>query len=497
MGGNSKHRWKSFLPKLPSSPSSSPKTRPKDPPKEFICPISGSLMFDPVVISSGQTYERTSAQVCRDLSFSPSLPDGSFPDFKALIPNLALKSTIITWCHTVGIEPPAAPDYYSLQNKVRTLIDSSSNHHASTPASVPHAPSFTNLTNRNVSSSYSCSSDESVIANVTVTSSSSINSVEVLYDETVEVSNANSSSEEEEASLILRKLRSFDVMDHKNALIKLREITRINEEARVSMCTQPLLLAVRLALFSKFDGVQTNAAAAIVNLSLEKVNKVKIVRSGIVPPLIDVLKGGFYEAQEHAAGALFSLAVEDDNRTAIGVLGALEPLLHALRSESERTRNDSALALYNLSLIQSNRVKMIKLGAVTILLSLLENDDVADRILLVLCNMARCVEGKSIMLHHNAVTSLVMMLRRVDSESTRENCLAALYSLSQGNMRFRGLALQCGAGEVLSEVLNKKVSQLGREKVRVMLSVLRGREAEQEVDWERVMEIGPSWGGSL
>lgn len=443
-------------------------------------------MFDPVVISSGQTYERTSAQVCRDLSFSPSLPDGSFPDFKALIPNLALKSTIIAWCHTVGIIPPAAPDYYSLQNKVRTLID----HHATTPATVRHAPY---VMNRNVSSSYSCSSDESVIANVTVTSSSSINSVEVLYDETV--SNANS-SEEEEASLILRKLRSFDVMDHKQALMKLREMTRTNEEARVSLCTQPMLFAVRLALFSKFAGVQTNAAAAIVNLSLEKVNKVKIVRSGIVPPLIDVLKGGFFEAQEHAAGALFSLAVEDDNRTAIGVLGALEPLLHALRSESERTRNDSALALYNLSLIQSNRVKMIKLGAVTILLSLLENDDVAGRVLLVLCNMARCVEGKSIMLHHNAVESLVEMLRRVDSESTRENCLAALYSLSQGNMRFRSLAMECGAGEVLTEVLNK-VSQLGREKVRVMLSVLRGREAEQEVDWERVMEIGPSWEESL
>lgn len=440
-------------------------------------------MFDPVVISSGQTYERTSAQVCRDLSFSPSLPDGSSPDFKALIPNLALKSTIITWCHTVGIMPPAAPDYYSLQNKVRTLMDSFNP--TRTPASVTNAP---NVMNRNPSSSYSCSSDESVIANVTVTSSSSINSVEVLYDETV--LDADSSEEEE---TILRKLRSFDVMDQKQALIKLREITRTNEEARVSLCTQPMLFAVRLALFSKFAGVQTNAAAAIVNLSLEKVNKVKIVRLGIVPPLIDVLKGGFSEAQEHAAGALFSLAVEDDNRTAIGVLGALEPLLHALRSESERTRNDSALALYNLSLIQSNRVKMIKLGAVTILLSLLENDDVAERVLLVLCNMARWVEGKSIMLHYNAVESLVEMLRKVDTESTRENCVAALYSLSQGNMRFKGLAIECGAGEVLSEILNKKVSQLGREKVRVMLSVLRGREAEQEVDWERVMEMGPSW----
>lgn len=485
MGGNGKHRWKFSLPKLTSPSSSSPKTRNKDPPKEFICPISGSLMFDPVVISSGQTYERTSAQVFRDLSFTPPLPDGSFPDFKSLIPNLALKSTILSWCHTVGFPHPTAPDYYSLQNTVRTHMDSLK-HSLKIPAIVTHAPVESKLYGS--SSFYSSGSDESVIANVTVTSSSSTsNSVEILSDDTI--SNPNSSEEEE---AILRKLRSFDVFDHEQALISLREMTRTDEKARVSLCTQPILTAVRLLLLSKYAGVQTNAAAAIVNLSLEKVNKVKIVRSGIVPLLIDVLKGGFVESQEHAAGALFSLAVEDDNRTAIGVLGALEPLLHALRSESERTRNDSALALYNLSLIQSNRVKMIKLGAVSILLSLLENDDVAGRVLLVVCNLARCIEGKSIMLHYNAVENLVKMLREVNSESTRENCLAALYSLSQGNMRFKGLAIDCGAGEVLGEVLKQKLSQLGREKVRIMLMILRGREAEQEVDWERVMERGPS-----
>ncbi|GFY93921.1 RING/U-box superfamily protein with ARM repeat domain-containing protein [Actinidia rufa] len=71
--------------------------------------------------------------------------------------------------------------------------------------------------------------------------------------------------------------------------------------------------------------VQTNAVAAMVNLSLEKVNKLKIVRSRIAPSLIDVLKGGGAEWQEHASGAIFSLALEDDNRTAIGVLGALQP----------------------------------------------------------------------------------------------------------------------------------------------------------------------------
>ncbi|KAI7992702.1 U-box domain-containing protein 40 [Camellia lanceoleosa] len=109
-------------------------------------------------------------------------------------------------------------------------------------------------------------------------------------------------------------------------------------------CSQPSDLS------SRYSTLQVNAVAVLVNLSLKNQNKVKIVRSGIVPPLIDVLKRGFPEARDHAAGALFSLALDDQKKTAIGVLDALPPLLHALRSDSERARQDSALALYHLTL---------------------------------------------------------------------------------------------------------------------------------------------------
>nr|DAD29098.1 TPA_asm: hypothetical protein HUJ06_030566 [Nelumbo nucifera] len=73
-----------------------------------------------------------------------------------------------------------------------------------------------------------------------------------------------------------------------------------------------------------------NAVASLVNLPLEKINKVKIVRLGVVPPLIDVLKG---------------------------VLRALSPLLHLLQSKSERAQHDS-----------SNRTKLVKLGSISTLL---------------------------------------------------------------------------------------------------------------------------------
>lgn len=115
-------------------------------------------------------------------------------------------------------------------------------------------------------------------------------------------------------------------------MVSLRKKTRSDERARAALCSDRVLYALKNLLVSRYSAVQENTAvAAVVNLSLEKTNKVRIVRAGIVPPLIDVLKNGFDESREHAARAIFSLALLDKNRTAIGILGVLPPLLHELR----------------------------------------------------------------------------------------------------------------------------------------------------------------------
>ncbi|KAL6136752.1 hypothetical protein ACLB2K_062047 [Fragaria x ananassa] len=87
--------------------------------------------------------------------------------------------------------------------------------------------------------------------------------------------------------------------------------------------------------------------------------------------------------------------------------GALPPLMHALiRSESERTRHDAALVLCNLMLVESNRVKLVKLNSALTLLALSKALGSAGRVLLILCNLAICGEGRSAMLDANAVECL-------------------------------------------------------------------------------------------
>lgn len=433
MGANGKFfKWNKFSFHRSSKSKSNP-------PPEYICPICNSLLSDPIVVGSGHTADRLCVQVCQNLNFNPILSDGTRPDYSGTqIPNLALQSAIPNWCSRNGVFPPAQKDFAAVEIIVRQLIEKEREKDLIRPSerilidAVTDKPDLdvtrpvTELTCR-VNRFDSTSSDESVIAAGSPSPLTplpfktkpacwtpeypSSSSETLISDETL-----NPNSEDEK---FMSKFKSSDPFEQEQWVISLRKATRTDEKARIALCTPRLLLALRSLLNSSYERVQMNAIAALVNLSLENLNKIKIVRSGIVPTVIDLLKGRLPESQEHAAGVIFSLSLEDDNKTTLGFLGALPPLMYCLSSsESERTRSDSALALYHLSLVQSNRVKLVKLGAVPPLLAALqsENEAIAGRVLLVVCNMAASAEGKAAMLDNNAVELLVGLLRSSSSE---------------------------------------------------------------------------------
>lgn len=78
------------------------------PPSEFICPLSSRLMYDPVVIASGQTYERIWIQNWFDEGHDTcpktnvKLPNLSFTS------NTGMKELIIKWStmHSVSVPDP-------------------------------------------------------------------------------------------------------------------------------------------------------------------------------------------------------------------------------------------------------------------------------------------------------------------------------------------------------------------------------------------------------
>lgn len=129
------------------------------------------------------------------------------------------------------------------------------------------------------------------------------------------------------------------------------------------------------------------------------------------------------------------------------------------------------MALYHLSMAGTNRSKLVKLGAVRTLLGLATRPpqeaptNLPVLALMVLCNLAASGEGREAMMEAGAVAAMVEMLRAPPpagpgdpaSGASREHCVAALYCMSRGSMRFRALARAAGAEEVLRVVAEQEV----------------------------------------
>lgn len=301
MGAGRPRRWKlPFHRSAPSSPSSPPDPEPHSParsavvvvaeeeapPAEFVCSILGALMADPVILPSGQTYERACLQACAELAF---LPPGMGSASDAVIPNAALKAAIGTWCARSGRVVPAPPSADAAREAVlrampadaaksvrtrRPALASSSNSSYSSPASAASTSSYTS------SSEIIPAEDEVGVKPVKEgTNKDAVREqVEMAVDPLEDVVVAKVMDAEEEEEVVL-------------AVAGLREATRESAERRRALCTPRMLGALRrVLLIPRHASARVDATAALVNLTLEPANKVRIVRAGAVPPLVEVLR---------------------------------------------------------------------------------------------------------------------------------------------------------------------------------------------------------------
>lgn len=468
-------------PAAPSAPSfhdSPPSSFTADPPAEFLCPISGTLMGDPVIVPGGQTFERACIQACAALAFSPpgvavDLSSSSSSSPLVVITNVALRMAILNWCDCLALPHPAPLSPDTARDLVRRLMPRQEEPPRRSPQVNRPSPAqpATSVRSRRPS----LATEDFVVREEPVRRS--------LEEEIMAVLQAEDPTPDELAS----------------AMASLRQATRENREVRTQLCTPRLLAALRPMLLSPDAGVQVNAAAAMVNLSLEAENKVRIVRSGAVSPLVDVLRGGHPEARDHAAGAVYSLAVEDENRAAIGVLGAIPPLLELFASGAAgpRARREAGMALYHVSLASMNRAKIARApGAVRTLLACAaeaavqrdrsnEADVAAVRKLavMILANLAGCQDGRAALMDGGAVAAVVRLMRSgsvVPGSAEEEYCISALYGMSRGSLRFRGLARAAGVEAALQPVAEGD-GGVGRDLARRTLRAMRGEDDEAPI----------------
>uniref|UniRef100_A0A0E0L9T6 RING-type E3 ubiquitin transferase n=1 Tax=Oryza punctata TaxID=4537 RepID=A0A0E0L9T6_ORYPU len=459
-------------------PSSPPTSFTADPPAEFLCPISGTLMADPVVVPPGQTFERACIQACAALAFSPPAvaadlsalpPSASSP--LVLVPNVALRTAILNWCDRLSLPYPAPLSPDTARDVVRRLM----------PSPPPPPPP----------------QQQPRSQAPTPPPASSVRTRSQYSDDFVQQQEARQAGgSTEERIMAMLTADGAGPVEQEAAMALLRKTARENKEMRRVLCTPRLLAALRPMLLSGDAGVQVNAAAALVNLSLEAENKVRIVRSGAVSPLVEVLRSGHPEARDHAAGAIYSLAVEDENRAAIGVLGAIPPLLElfACAGAEYLARREAGMALYHVSLSGMNRSKIARTpGVVRTLLAAAEarvdraneTDAAALRriAVMILANLAGCPDGRTALMDGGAVAAVVRLMSNgsaAPGSAEEEYCISSLYGMSRGSLRFRGLARAAGVEAALTPVA-EGAGGVGRDMARRTLRAMRGEDDEAAV----------------
>ncbi|KAK3121730.1 hypothetical protein QOZ80_8BG0659890 [Eleusine coracana subsp. coracana] len=481
-----------------ATPSPPRKEEEEEVPAEFLCPILGLPMADPVILPSGRTYERACVRACTDLGLALG-PDGAVVAAGdptgdvapvAIIPNDALRAAVRTWCARSGRAPPVPPSVDKAMEAVLRAAPARSASNLSCSTSRASAAS----TSSSTSSSGGGSSTEIAAVEVEVVRVKDAKEIEEPELPVVPVA-ADSAAEEEDAWA--RAVETGDETEVEWATSSLRRATRESPARRRALCTPRVLAALRRALLLPLRHVtptsRADAAAALANLALEPENRVPVVRAGAVPALVDALASPASptEAREHAAGAMFALALHDGNRAALGVLGAVPPLLAVFSDHRDddgalpqRARRDAGMALYHLSLAAVNQSKIARaMGGVRALLAVASDADEPALLrrlaLMVACNVAACAEGRAALMDAGAVATVTTILSgsaHNNSDDLQQCCIAALYGMSRGSARrFRGLARAAGADRPLTLVAEQlNPGSAHKEMAQTVLRVILG-----------------------
>jgi len=340
-------------------------------PDDFRCPISLDLMRDPVIVSTGQTYDRLSINRWIEDGHSTCPKSGQVLLHKDLVPNYALRNLIQQWCEERGV-PFEKPEKGSRNISLESV--------ASTKAALE------------------------------ATKMTAAFLVGKLCTGTPEV--------KKQVAYELRLLAKCG-MDNRACIAEAGAIPQLvpllsSEDPKTQENAVTALL--NLSIYESNKAVIVEAADSLDSI-------------------IQVLKSGrSVEAKENAAATLFSLSAVNDYKKLIGEMpDAVPALVELLRDGTPRGKRDAVSALFNLSINRNNASKVVEAGAVPLLVKLLTEEDrerpgLADDALAVLAVLAGQRPGLAAVSQTSAIPVLVGLLRSA-SPKGKENAVAVLLAL--------------------------------------------------------------------
>ncbi|KAK9067543.1 hypothetical protein SSX86_011654 [Deinandra increscens subsp. villosa] len=465
-------------------------------PSYFICPLTLQLMFDPVIVSTGQTYERDSIQNWLNNGLLRCPVTRQTLSHKNLIPNYTVKALISNWCdeNNIKIDHPdksSSEDQLvsnlTIENGFDRLSFQKSNHR-STEESCSHSRSESTSTAVS-SSEHLCDLSGETASDSGVSAFPPANQLHSV-NETINpnggnrnhlrtVSHPPDSSPNDTTTFsyvkeVVNDLKSPSNEIQTKAAEEIRFLAKNNMENRILIGQSGAIQPLVSLLHSNQKLTQEHAVTALLNLSINGNIKSMIAESGAVEPLIHVLETGNMCAKENAAAALFSLSLLEEYRVKIGQSGAVKPLVDLLGSGTLRGKKDAATALFNLSIFHENKARIIQAGAVKYLVELMDPEtQMVDKAVALLSNLASVPEGCLVIAREGGIPLLVEVVE-TGSQRGKENAASILLQLCLNSPKYCRLVLQEGAVPPLV-ALSQSGTSRAKEKAQQLLSHFRSQ----------------------
>ncbi|KAK9118222.1 hypothetical protein Scep_016315 [Stephania cephalantha] len=331
-------------------------------PDDFRCPISLELMRDPVIVSTGQTYERSFIQRWVDCGNKTCPKTQQVLSNLTLTPNYVLRSLISQWCQTHKIEQPLGLG----SGRIRK---SDGSYHEVTGDVVAIETLVRKL------SSQSAEERRTAVTEIRSLSKRST-------DNRILIAQAGA------IPVLINLLTSEDVRTQENAVTAILNLSIFENNKGLIILAGAVPSIVQILRMGSMEA-RENAAATLFSLSLSDENKITIGASGAIPALVELLKNGSLRGKKDAATALFNLCIYQGNKGRAVRAGILLPLMKML-TDSSSSMVDEALTILSVLASHHEGKAAIAKATIPVLVDLLRtglprNKENSAAILLALC----------------------------------------------------------------------------------------------------------------
>ncbi|KAL6318680.1 hypothetical protein AAG906_001153 [Vitis piasezkii] len=338
-------------------------------PEDFRCPISLELMTDPVTVSTGQTYDRSSIQKWLRAGNIICPKTGEKLINKELVPNSALRKLIQQFCEDHGVSLAKTETQNS--NAARTIAVNS-------PAAAESTRFLSKFLARRLVSGTGEQKNKAAYEIRLLAKSSVFNRCCLIEAGTVPP--------------LLNLLSSTDAPTQENAIAALLKLSKHSKGKKVIMDSGGLKLIL------------------------------KVLKAG--PRL---------ESRQIAAATLFYLASEDKYRALIGETPeAIPSLVELIKTGTTIGKMHAVVAIFGLLLCRENCPRVLAAGTVPLLVHLLASsvkEDLATDSLAALAKLSEHIDGSLAILKASGLPLITRILQSSPSRTVKEYCVSILLSL--------------------------------------------------------------------